>query len=70
MHPAHLIDYLVIPRIMQVLPFGILLLIGFRKAAFIAATAATAELLQVMVVVGIFVRVSHSCARKAENETT
>jgi hypothetical protein len=69
-HPVHLIDSLVIPRIMQVLPFVILLLLGFRKAAFVAATAAAAELLRVMVVVGIFVRVSHCCARKAENETT
>jgi hypothetical protein len=32
--------------------------------------AAAAELLRVMVVVGIFVQVSHFCARKAENETT
>ena len=70
MHPAHLIDYLVIPRIMQVLPFVILLRLGFRKAAFVAAAAAAAELLRVMVVVGIFVQVSHFCARKAENETT
>jgi hypothetical protein len=69
-HPAHLIDSLVIPRRMQVLPFVILLRLGFRKAAFVAATAAAAELLQVMVVVGIFLRVSHVYARKAENETT
>jgi hypothetical protein len=55
---------------MQVLPFVILLRLGFRKAAFVAATAAAAELLQVMVVVGIFLRVSHVYARKAENETT
>jgi hypothetical protein len=55
---------------MQVLPFVILLRLGFRKAAFEAATAAAAELLRVMVVVGIFVGVSHFCARKAENETT
>jgi hypothetical protein len=61
----------VIPRIMQVLPFVILLRLGFRKAAFVAAAAvAAAELLRVMVVVGIFVQeVSHFCARKAENET-
>jgi hypothetical protein len=69
-HPAHLIESLVIPRIMQVLPFVILLRLGFRKAAFVAATAAAAELLRVMVVIGIFVRVSHFCAWKAENETT
>ena len=55
---------------MQVLPFVILLRLGFRKAAFVAAAAAAAELLRVMVVVGIFVRVSHFCARKGENETT
>jgi hypothetical protein len=55
---------------MQVLPFVTLLTLGFRKAAFIAATAAAAERLQVMVVVGIFVQVSHFCVRKAENETT
>jgi hypothetical protein len=47
---------------MQVLPFVILLRLGFRKAAFVAATAAAAELLRVVVVVGflcechIFVR--------------
>ena len=69
-HQAHFIDYLVISRIIQVLPFIILLTLGFSKAALVAATAALAELLRVTVVAGIFVRVSHFCAGKAENEST
>jgi hypothetical protein len=66
LHPAHFIDLLVIPRIIQMLPFVILLTLGISKAAPVAATAAAAELLQVMVVVGSFV---YFCLRKAENET-
>jgi uncharacterized membrane protein AbrB (regulator of aidB expression) len=55
---------------MQVLPFITLLTLGFRKVASVVATAAAVELLRVMVVVVIFVRVSHFCAQKAENENT
>ena len=69
-HPAHFIDSLVIPRIIQMLPFIILLTLGFRKIALVAATVIAAELLRVTVVNVIFVPVPHFFVRKAENETT
>jgi hypothetical protein len=68
-HPAHFIDSLVIPRIIQVLPFIILFTLGFRKAASVAATAAAAELLRVMVVDVFFGGKSHLCARKRKRQT-
>jgi hypothetical protein len=60
---AHFIDYLVIRRIMQVLPFVIPLTLGFRKAVLVEATAAAAEVLQVMVVVVAFLCECHIFVR-------
>ena len=67
-HPAHFIDALVIPSIIQVLSFPILLALGFGKGVSAAALAAARELLRVMVENFVVVMKSHFCARRGKRQ--